>query len=141
MVCFSYSCLNKSYPTDVQNKGGVKATFWKWPKVSSFCFWKATLIRGGLIQHFSTYLWFSGVFYMLLGVSNESLPVTLKKIILPWLPGVWKIAKPNYNPKNNNHWMGVLDISNEASGCADYNAKSLNSLKCVVGEKIKENRK
>ena len=37
--------------------------------------------------------------------------------------------------------MGVFDIANEASGCADYNTKNLNSLQCIVAEKIKENHK
>ena len=37
--------------------------------------------------------------------------------------------------------MGLFDISNEASGCADYNAKNHNSVQCIVAEKLKENHK
>ena len=42
--------------------------------------------------------------------------------VLPLLPGVWKIAKP-HKPKNENHCMGMIDSSNEAFWCTDYNGK------------------
>ena len=63
----------------------------------------------------------------------------IKFYVLPPVRGVWKIVKTHYNPKNENHRMGVFDSSNEASGCTDYNAKNLNSLQCTVAEKIKKN--
>ena len=34
--------------------------------------------------------------------------------------------------------MGVFDSLNEAYGCTDYNAKSLNSLQCTVDKKNEE---
>ena len=61
--------------------------------------------------------------------------------IWPQLPGVWKIPKSHYNPKNENISMGVLDSSNEATGCTDNNAKNLNSLWCTVAEKSRKTPK
>ena len=37
--------------------------------------------------------------------------------------------------------MGFFDSSYEASGCAEYNAKNLNSLQCTIADKIKKNSK
>ena len=51
------------------------------------------------------------------------------------------MVKTHFNPKKENHCMGVFDSSNEASGCTDYNAKNLNFLQCTVAEKNKKNPK
>ena len=37
--------------------------------------------------------------------------------------------------------MGVLDSSNEVTGCTDNNAKNLNSLWCTVAEKSRKTPK
>ena len=64
----------------------------------------------------------------------------LKINFWPPLPGVWKIAKTHYKPKNENHHMGVFDSSNEAFWCTDYNAKNPSALRSPILEKIKKNR-
>ena len=63
----------------------------------------------------------------------------LKINFWPPLPGVWKIAKTHYKPKNENHHMRVFDSSNEAFWCTDYNAKNPSALQSPVLEKIKKN--
>ena len=58
--------------------------------------------------------------------------------VLPLLPGVWKIVKTHYNPKNENHCTGVFDSSNEAFWCTDYNAKKNPALCKVPFQKNQE---
>ena len=79
------------------------------------------------------------VLYALCYKKTENISKKQKNYVLPLVRGVWKIAKTHYNPKNENHCMGVFDSLNEASGCTDYNAKNLNSLQCTVAENIKKN--
>ena len=62
----------------------------------------------------------------------------LKINFRPPLPGVWKIAKTHYKPKNENHWMGVYDSSNEAFRYTDYNAKNPSTLQSPILENIKQ---
>ena len=59
--------------------------------------------------------------------------------VLTPLPGVWKIVKTHYNPKNENHRTGVFDSSNEAFWCTDYKTKKPNSLQDPLSLKIKKN--
>ena len=81
-------------------------------------------------------------FHMLLGVENRNLLFKFFFLLIwPQLPEVWKIPKRHYNPKNENIPMGVLDSSNEATGCTDNNAKNLNSLWCTVAEKSRKTPK
>ena len=85
----------------------------------------AILIRleGGIFQTFSG----PGVFICLMPKENWKYFFRKNFYFLPLLPGVWKIAKTHYKPKNENHRMGLFDSSNEAFWCTDYNAKNRQS--------------
>ncbi len=45
------------------------------------------------------------------------------------------MVKTRYNPKNENHHMGVFVSLNEASGCTGYYAKKTKLLKMITTQK------
>ena len=94
------------------------------------------LIEGGLVHIFMAFR----CFYMLLGVLNKNLSSNnFFELVWPHLPGVLKIQKFLYNPKNENLPMWVFDSSNEAPECTDNNAKNCNSLWCTIAkEKLRK---